>query len=30
LTNVKYWITKTNDLLPAANYNFGADGKMVK
>ena len=29
LTNIKYWITKTNDLLPAAYYNFGADGKMV-
>ena len=29
LTNTKYWITKTNDLLPAANYPFGADGKMV-
>jgi hypothetical protein len=25
----KYWITKTNDLLPAANYTFGADGKMI-
>ena len=24
-----YWITKTNDLLPAANYTFGADGKMI-
>ena len=30
LTNTKYWISKTNDLLPAAYYNFGADGKMVK
>ena len=29
LTNIKYWITKTNELLPAAYYNFGADGKMV-
>ena len=29
LTNTKYWITKTNDLLPAANYEFGADGKML-
>ena len=28
-SNTKYWITKTNDLLPAANYVFGADGKMV-
>lgn len=24
-----YWITKTNDLLPAANYTFGADGRMI-
>ena len=29
LTNTKYWISKTNDLLPAANYEFGADGKML-
>ena len=29
LTNTKYWITKTNELLPVAYYNFGADGKMV-
>ena len=29
LTNVKYWITKTNDLLPATYYEFGADGKML-
>ena len=25
-----YWITKTNDLLPAANYQFGTDGKMIE
>ena len=25
-----YWITKTNDLLPAANYEFGTDGKMIE
>ena len=25
-----YWITKTNDLLPATFYTFGADGKMVR
>ena len=25
-----YWITLTNGLLPAGQYNFGADGKMVK
>ena len=30
LTNRTYWISKTNDLLPAKNYTFGADGKMVK
>ena len=24
-----YGITKTNDLLPAANYTFGEDGKMI-
>jgi hypothetical protein len=24
-----YGITKTNDLLPARNYTFGADGKML-
>ena len=30
LTNKTYWVTKTNDLLPANNYTFGADGKMVK
>ena len=29
LTNRTYWITKTNDLLPADSYTFGADGKMV-
>ena len=29
LTNRTYWITKTNDYLPAANYTFGADGKML-
>ena len=29
LTNCTYWITKTNDLLPAASYTFGADGKMI-
>ncbi len=29
LTNRTYWITKTNDLLSADNYTFGADGKMV-
>ena len=29
LTNTRYWITKTNELLPAAYYEFGADGKML-
>ena len=29
VVNRTYWITKTNDLLPAANYTFGADGKMI-
>ncbi len=24
-----YWVTKTNDLLPAGTYTFGADGKIV-
>lgn len=24
-----YWVTKTNDLLPAATYSFDADGKMI-
>ena len=25
-----YWVTMTNDLLPAGPYTFGADGKMVR
>ena len=25
----KYWVTKTNNLLPAAEYTFGADGKLI-
>ena len=29
VTNRSYWITKTNDVLPAANYAFGADGQMI-
>ena len=28
ITNQRYWVSKTNDLLPATFYNFGADGKM--
>ena len=27
--NRTYWTTKNNDLLPADNYSFGADGKML-
>ena len=29
VVNRTYWVTKTNDLLPAAQYTFGADGKMI-
>jgi len=29
VVNKTYWISKTNDLLPATGYTFGADGKMV-
>ena len=29
ITNQRYWASKTNDLLPAAFYNFDADGKMT-
>ena len=25
-----YWVTLTNDLLPAGLYTFGADGKMIR
>ena len=25
----KYWITKTNGLMPEGSYEFDADGKMV-
>ena len=25
-----YWVTLTNGLLPAGQYAFGADGKMVR
>ena len=28
VTGRSYWITKTNDLLPAASYSFDADGVM--
>ncbi len=28
-TNTTYWVTKTNDLLDAGDYTFGADGKMI-
>ncbi len=29
VVNRKYYITKNNDILPIADYTFGADGKMV-
>ncbi len=29
VTNAHYWISKTNDLLPATFYDFDADGKMI-
>ena len=29
VTNQRYWVSKTNDLLPATFYNFDADGKMT-
>ena len=29
ITNQRYWVSKTNDLLPATFYNFDADGKMT-
>ena len=29
VTNQRYWVSKTNDLLPAGFYNFDADGKMT-
>ena len=29
ITNCRYWISKTNDLLPATFYDFDADGKMI-
>ncbi len=29
ITNQRYWVSKTNDLLPAAFYNFDAEGKMT-
>ena len=30
ITNQRYWVSKTNNLLPATFYTFGADGKMVR
>ena len=27
--NCKYYVSKTNNLLPAGTYTFGADGKMI-
>ena len=29
LATGRYWITKTNDVLPEASYIFGSDGKMI-
>ena len=29
VTNREYWVSKTNDLLPAGPYQFGPDGKMM-
>ena len=30
VTGKVFWITKTNGLLPATGYTFGADGKMIE
>ena len=30
VTSKHYWISKTNDLLPATFYDFAANGKMVR
>ena len=30
VTGKTYWISKTNDLLPAGGYTFGEDGKLAK
>ena len=30
VTTSHYWVTKTNDLLPAGFYDFGTDGKMIR
>ena len=30
VTNQRYWISKTNNLLPATFYTFDADGKMLR
>ena len=29
VTNQRYWVSKTNDLLPATFYTFDAEGKMT-
>jgi hypothetical protein len=29
VTNQRYWVSKTNGLLPVGSYEFGADGKMI-
>ena len=30
VTNQRYWVSKTNDLLPAGFYDFGPEGKMIR
>lgn len=30
VTTSHYWVNRSNGLLPAGFYDFGADGKMVK
>ena len=30
VTTLHYWVNRTNGLLPAGFYDFGADGKMVR
>ena len=30
ITNQRYWVNKTNGILPAGFYNFDAGGKMIQ
>ena len=30
VTTLHYWVNRSNGLLPAGFYDFGADGKMVR